>query len=329
LTIPPLAPAGRRPRLAAIDVIRGIAVLGMIIYHFSWDLWSNGLIEADVIGDPGWKAFARTVAGTFIGLSGFNLVLAHRDGFRRGLFLRRLAIIAGAAILVSIGTWLVMGEDFVYFGILHCIAVTSVLALPFLGVPAWFTLLIGAGAFAAPFFLQNDVFDWPPLLFIGLSPHPRNTVDYVPLLPWFGVVLLGMALARLAIDNGVTDRVARWQPARALRPLTFIGRWSLPIYLLHQPILIGALSLALPLLGAGHDGLARQFMQECTRSCEASAAKPGICPATCGCVATGAEGAGLLEPAMKGTMTPEQSTSWDAIVGTCLPKPTEPVPGRT
>jgi uncharacterized membrane protein len=329
LTNPPLAPDGRGPRLAAIDVIRGIAVLGMVVYHFSWDLWSNGLIYADVIGDPWWKAFARTVAGTFIGLSGFNLVLAHRGGFRRALFLRRLAIIAGAAILVSVGTWLVMGDAFVYFGILHCIAVTSVLALAFLRTPAWFMILCGAGAVAAPFYLTDPVFDWPPLLFIGLSPNPRPTVDYVPLLPWFGIVLFGMALGRLALDNGLTARLGGWRPARAFRPLTFIGRWSLPIYLLHQPILIGALSLALPLIGSGQDGLAREFMRGCTQSCEASAARPGICPATCGCVVTGAEGAGLLEPAMKGTMTPEQSSSWEAIVSTCLPKPPEASPGRT
>jgi uncharacterized membrane protein len=323
------APDGRGKRLAAIDVIRGIAVVGMIVYHFSWDLWSNGLIYADVIGDPGWKAFARTVAGTFIGLSGFNLVLAHRNGFRRGLFLRRLVIVAGAAVLVSIGTWLAMGEDFVYFGILHCIAVTGILALAFLPTPAWFMILAGIGAVAAPFFLLDRLFDWPPLLFIGLSPNPRPTVDYVPLLPWFGIVLFGMALARLALDHGVVARLASWNPAQAWRPLTFIGRWSLPIYLLHQPILIGALTLAMPLFGSGHDALARQFMQECTRSCEASAARPGICPATCGCVVTGAEGAGLLEPAMKGTMTPEQSSSWDAIVQTCLPKAPEALPGRT
>ena len=329
MTYPITEPDGRNPRLQAIDVLRGIAVLGMIAYHFSWDLWSNGLIEADVIGDPGWKAFARTVAGTFVGLSGFNLILAHRNGFRRGLFLRRLAIIAGSAILVSVGTRLAMGEDFVYFGILHCIALSSVLALPFLRVPAWFLLLCGAGAIAAPFFLQNDVFDWPPLLFIGLSPHPRNTVDYVPLLPWFGVVLVGMALARLALDHGVTARLARWNPARAWRPLAFIGRWSLPIYLIHQPILIGLLSLALPMIGSGQDALAREFMRGCTQSGEASAAKPGMCPATCGCVATGARGAGLLEPAMKGTMTDEQSSSWDAIVSTCLPKAPEASPGRT
>lgn len=329
MTDPTALPDGRNPRLAAIDVLRGIAVIGMVVYHFSWDLWNSGLIYADVIGDPGWRAFARTVAGTFIGLSGFNLILAHRNGFRRGLFLRRLAIIAGAAILVSIGTWLLMGDELVYFGILHCLAVTSVLALPFLGVPAWFMVLIGAGAVAAPFFLQNAVFDWPPLLFIGLSPHPRNTVDYVPLLPWFGIVLFGMALARLAIDHGVLARIGGWRPAAPFRPLAFIGRWSLPIYLIHQPILIGALTLAMPLISSGQDALAREFMRGCTQSCEASAAKPGICPATCGCVVTGAQGAGLLEPAMKGTMTPEQSSSWDAIVSTCLPKPPEAVPGRT
>ncbi len=323
------APDGRGPRFAAIDVLRGIAVVGMVVYHFSWDLWENGLISADVIGDPGWKAFARTIAGTFIALSGFNLVLAHRDGFRQALFLRRLVIIAGAAVLVSIGTWLVMGENFVYFGILHCIAVSSVLALPFLRVPAWFTAIIAAGCIAAPFFLMDPIFDAPPLLWIGLSPSPRPTVDYVPLLPWFGVVLAGMALARVALQSGLLQAIGRWRPASAWRPLILAGRWSLPIYLIHQPVLIGALAVVTPLIGQSHDALARKFMDQCTLSCEQTAGKPGLCPSTCGCVVTGAEGAGLLAPAMNGKMTAEQSTSWDAIVQTCLPKAAPPGPGNT
>ncbi len=314
------APDGRGRRLAAIDVLRGIAVAGMVVYHFSWDLWNNGLIATDVIGDPGWKAFARTVAGTFIALVGFNLVLAHRNGFRRGLFLRRLAIIAGAAVLVSIGTRFFMGEDFVYFGILHCIAVSSVLALPFLRVPAWTTAIVAAACIAAPFFLMNPLFDAAPLLWIGLSPNPRPTVDYVPLLPWFGVALGGVAAARFALDTGLIERLALWRPASGWRPLIFAGRWSLPIYLIHQPLLIGLLYVAMPLIGNSDAILARKFMDQCTRSCQQSAAQPEVCPATCGCVVTGAEGARLLSPAMNGTMTPEQSTSWDAIVQTCLPK---------
>lgn len=314
------APDGRGRRLAAIDILRGVAVVGMVVYHFSWDLWSNGLIAADVIGDPAWKAFARTVAGTFIALVGFNLVLAHRDGFRRAMFLRRLAIIAGAAVLVSIGTWFFMGDNFVYFGILHCIAVSSVLALPFLRVPPLATAIVAAACIAAPFFLMNPLFDAAPLLWIGLSPNPRPTVDYVPLLPWFGVALAGVAMGRLFVDRGVTATLARWQPAAGWRPLIFAGRWSLPIYLIHQPLLIGILYLAMPLIGNSDAILARKFMDQCTRSCEQSAAKPEVCPATCGCVVTGAEGARLLAPAMNGTMTPEQSTSWDAIVQTCLPK---------
>ncbi len=283
-----------------------------------------------MIGDPGWKAFARTVAGTFIFLVGVNLVLAHRDGFRRGLFLRRLAIIAGAAILVSIGTWFFMGDDFVYFGILHCIAVSSLLALPFLRTPPWATIIVAAICIAAPFFLADPLFDWPPLLWVGLSPDPRPTVDYVPLLPWFGVALCrrrGRALrGRYRVDRQacpLAPRRGRLAAAHLRRPR------SLPIYLIHQPILIGALYLAMPLLGNSQDILARKFMDECTRSCEQTAGRPEVCPATCGCVATGATGAGLLAPAMNGTMTPEQSTSWDAIIQTCLPKPRAGSTGKT
>ncbi len=85
----------------------------------------------------------------------------------------------------------------------------------------------------------------------------------------------------------------------------------------------------MPLLGNSQDILARKFMDQCTRSCEQTAGQPEVCPATCGCVATGATGAGLLAPAMNGTMNPEQSTSWDAIIQACLPKPPAAGTGKT
>jgi hypothetical protein len=95
----------RARRIAAVDALRGVAIAAMVVYHFSWDLSYFGFVSVNVAADPGWKAFARTIAGTFVTLVGVSLVLATRQGFHLRPYLRRLAVIVGAALLVTIGTW--------------------------------------------------------------------------------------------------------------------------------------------------------------------------------------------------------------------------------
>jgi uncharacterized membrane protein len=127
----------RGPRIAALDVIRGVAILAMIVYHAAFDLRAAQLIGVDVVNDLGWKIFARLIAGTFLVMVGVNLVLATRRGFRLQPYLRRLALVAGGAVAVTLATWWSQPQTFVFFGILHQIALASVLALPFLRLPSW------------------------------------------------------------------------------------------------------------------------------------------------------------------------------------------------
>jgi uncharacterized membrane protein len=310
-----------RPRLAVLDLIRGIAVVAMVVYHLSWDFLDYGLINVDVVNDPLWRGFAHAIAGTFLALVGFNLVLANRNGIRRLPYLRRLGVIAGAAALVSLGTYWFMPQAFVYFGILHMIAVASVLALPFLRLPIPVAVAVAVFCLAAPSLFTSEAFDAKPLLWLGLSAHPLQTVDYVPVFPWFGVVLGGVAAARLMLDRGSESRLARWQLAAvAWRPILFTGRWSLPIYLLHQPLLIGIISLLMPLLAPSDEALAARFIDRCKTSCQAGATSAKDCEATCGCVLTGAVGAGLLRNAMAERMSEAEDRSWQAIIEQCLPK---------
>ena len=110
--------AGHRPRLAAIDIAKGIAIIAMVAYHFSWDLSYRQLIAADVGSDLGWRLFARGIAGAFVFLVGVNLVMAARTGFHPRPYLRRLAILLAAALLVTGFTYYAFGaEGFVFFGI--------------------------------------------------------------------------------------------------------------------------------------------------------------------------------------------------------------------
>ena len=240
--------------------------MAMIVYHFAWDLSAYQLIGVDVTADLGWRIFARTIAGAFLALVGINLVLATRNGFRLGPYFRRLAIILVAALLVSLGTWWLDPATFVFFGILHAIVVASILALPFLHAPLWLILAAAVVFIAGPYFLTSPFFDAPAWYWLGLSANPPATVDYVPIFPWFGVVLLGVAAGRLILANpGVP--LWRWPASGNLfRVLSFAGRWSLAIYLIHQPVLIGGLMLIAPLLGPSQAALERQLLSSTRRA---------------------------------------------------------------
>jgi uncharacterized membrane protein len=206
-----------------------------------YDLTSAEIGEAESFG---WALFARLIAGSFLFLVGVSLVLAMRGGFRPRPFLRRLALVGGAAMLLTLVTWWLVSEDFIYFGILHCIAVASVLALPFLRLPVWTVLAAAVVCFAAPALFAAPVFDAPWLRWLGLMTYFPDTSDYEPGLPWFGAVLLGIAAARLALPVLETTAWANWKPSSAgARLLTCAGQHSFGIYLLRQPVFLIALYL--------------------------------------------------------------------------------------
>jgi uncharacterized membrane protein len=276
--------AGRTRRIAAIDVAKGCAILAMVVYHFSWDLSAYQLIAADVTNELGWRIFARSIAGAFLLMVGVNLVLANRAGIGTGPYLRRLAVILAAALLVSLGTWWLDARTFVFFGILHLIFVASILAVPFLRAPVWLTLIAAIFLLAGPHFLANPIFDGWPWYWIGLSTAPPATVDYVPVFPWFGVVLIGVAAGRFVLASPGLP-LWHWPGEGWLaRALAFAGRWSLAIYLIHQPILIGGLMLVAPLLGPNEAALRRQVLAEFETSCATVGYDAASCSAYAACI---------------------------------------------
>ncbi|MCP8938944.1 DUF1624 domain-containing protein [Alsobacter sp. SYSU M60028] len=287
----PLFPAAT-PRIPAIDVARGVAIVAMVIYHFTWDLGFFGVIGLKAGIDPAWRLFAKLIAGSFLALVGVGLVLAHRDGVRRGPFLTRLAFVAGGALLVSLSTWMMDADSFVFFGILHCIAVSSVLALPFVRAPVWLTAAVAAIVLALPAFVFSTTLDGPAWWWLGLSASLPRTNDFEPIFPWFGVVLGGVALARLALAAGLDAALARWAAADPVsRGLRWAGRHSLVIYLVHQPALFGLLSLAvavgLPVRATAPAPGARvdRFVEACIAECRGAGADAAYCAAGCQCIA--------------------------------------------
>lgn len=240
-------PSAPSRRLAHVDIARTLAILGMVAFHLVYDLGLFGVLRPDIALTGFWALFARAVAGSFLFLTGVGLVLAHGGGLRWRAFIRRLATIAGAALLVTAGTWIAMPERFVYFGILHCIAASSLLALPFLRLPPIVPLVGALLVWAVAWHWGRGVFDAPWASFTGLSAVVRPSVDLVALFPWLAPCLLGVACAGWAARAGLLRREIL--PDTALvRLLGLPGRWSLPIYLLHQPVLVGGIFAVLWLL---------------------------------------------------------------------------------
>jgi len=224
-------------RLPVIDHARGIALIGMVIFHLTFDLQFFGVLPFGTVNLPFWMIFARTVAGAFVFLAGISLVLAQGQGIRWPAFWRGTGIVALAAIGVSVATYFALPFAYVFFGILHIIAVSRVLGLAFLRVPVWAIIPIALVIWAAPYLVQFDAFDSRWLAWIGFSQTLPPSMDLEPIFPWFAPFLLGMAVARLGGIPG-------WSlPGGAGRALAWAGRHSLAIYLIHQPVLLGTLWL--------------------------------------------------------------------------------------
>ncbi|MTI19054.1 DUF1624 domain-containing protein [Rhodobacteraceae bacterium RKSG542] len=289
--------------LIYIDIARGVALVAMAIYHFSWDLSWFRLVDWPVSNGNGWRLFAQLIASSFLFLVGFSLVLAHGEGMRWRAFWKREAIIVAAAALVSFVTYFSFGDGMVRFGILHAIAVTSLLAIPFIRAPLWVAvvaiIVMGIGGQAAQQVSPSAWYDW-----IGIGPSARSSVDFVPVIPWFGAVMLGLVTARLM---KASDRLtilaggagaSLWQSG-----LAWAGRHSLPIYLLHQPILFG-LVWAFVQTGVVLSPQERQFVNECTAVCSQSASKE-VCEAVCTCSLDGIKASGTWQRYTKGVPASE------------------------
>ena len=236
------APAARR--IPAVDLARSAALLGMVVFHFAFDLELFGHLAPGTTRMAPWALFARLVAGSFLFLAGVSLVLAHGDGIRWRSFLRRFAMIAGAAFVITVATRVAIPHAFIYFGILHSIAAASLLGLAFLRAPVWLILAAAALAAALPEVARASLFDTRWLAWTGLAASSPPSFDFVPVLPWVSACLAGIAAARTGQAIGLWDRLRDPAPAPLLRYLSWPGRHSLVIYLVHQPVLIGLLWLA-------------------------------------------------------------------------------------
>ncbi len=230
-----------KQRYLYVDVLRGLAVAMMIIFHFSYDLDHFQFIDADFYRDPFWLNFRTLIVSLFLCLVGVSLYLAMGKQLNLRHFLYRLVLLVGAATLVSVGSYFSDPNRVILFGVLHFIVIASVLGLLFRRL-YWTNLLLGIALVVLGNQFQHVWFNAPTWHWIGLMTHKPITQDYVPLLPWFGVVLLGMFFGQLMKDSPLLKSSYK-KDNPVIRLLRFGGVHSLIIYLLHQPLLFGAFYL--------------------------------------------------------------------------------------
>ncbi|WIJ25983.1 heparan-alpha-glucosaminide N-acetyltransferase [Devosia sp. RR2S18] len=308
----------RRPRFAVVDIARGVAIVAMVAYHFCWDLSYFRFIAADVGYDPFWVVIARSILSAFLFLVGVGLVLGHGEGIRWHNFWRRWIFVAAGALLITLGTWFAFPVTFVYFGVLHAIALFSVLALLFVRAPLWLPVVVAVVVIGLPFFYADPLFNENAWSWLGFWEVPPPANDLVPIFPWFGVTLLGVIAARLVLRSGLAVRLAAVQlQGRLPKLLAFLGRWSLLIYLLHQPILFALVYPAAAMLQPQVAMREADFLDSCQQTCEASGTAPGLCTTYCRCGLEGIEENDLWEAIYSGMVLAEEQALLDASNRQC------------
>lgn len=232
----PLATRGQR--FDRLDALRGLAIVWMAAYHFAFDLNHYGFFQPPYrfFHDGLWTVQRTMILSGFLLCAGAALAVALDAGQTWPRFWRRWAQVAGCALLVSIGSSFMFPKSWIFFGVLHGIAVMLVLARLLAPLHGWLWPL-AAACIALPALWRHPVFDAPWLAWIGLVSRKPITEDWVPVLPWFGVMLAGLAGAQWLLAHRRAD-FAGAVPG-ALQPLAVLGRWSLSFYMLHQPVLIG------------------------------------------------------------------------------------------
>jgi len=235
MTPSPTAASARHDRL---DALRGVAIVWMAVFHFCFDLNHFRFIQQNFYNDPVWTRQRTVIVSMFLFCAGFGQAVAWHQRQSWPRFWKRWAQVAGCALLVTAGSWWMFPRSYISFGVLHGMAVMLVLVRLSAGGGRWLWLA-GLVALLFPVFIKEPFFDTRAFNWVGLVTRKPVTEDYVPVLPWIGVMLWGMAAGQWLLQRR-RDIVAGPIP-QVLHPLAVLGRWSLSFYMLHQPVLIGLL----------------------------------------------------------------------------------------
>jgi uncharacterized membrane protein len=224
-----------KKRILELDVLRGVAVILMVMFHFGFDLAEFGYASYQTTVDMEWKVFRAVVLSMFLVAVGMSAYVAYADGINYKKLIKNLAKLSLVSVMISMGSYVAFPHAWIYFGVIHFIVLALPLSLFFLHKP-YLALLLGIAiplSYILGFFPLDALHHWS----VQHLHIPSFTVDVVSFTPWFGLVLLGVFLmSKNLFDFKLKDSTLN---AR----LSFLGRHSLLIYLVHQPILFGGFYL--------------------------------------------------------------------------------------
>ncbi len=229
-------------RILFLDILRGVAVLAMIIYHFFWDLGFFGYIDFSLATTGFGLISAQIIGSSFILISGFSLNLSSLSkNFQRKFWWRFIKLLF-LSILISIATLIFDKNNFIFFGILHLITFCSLVG--FILIKIKNTYLIFFALLLTIFISKANLqFDLPVYIsWIGLNANLPNTNDFYPVLPWMIYFLIGLWIGKILTNRGLKNW--RWDSYQNKNVVNgniskfflLSGRNSLAIYILHQPV---------------------------------------------------------------------------------------------
>ncbi len=236
-----------KKRIWELDVLRGVCILGMVVVHLIYDLQT--FFSLPFLADSRLFDLIKQWGGVlFLLISGICVTLGSHP-VRRGLIVFACGLICSA---VTAGMYFLNMADksiIIYFGVLHCLGVCMLLWPLFKRLPVWALGLLGLGLTVLGLWISgNVVVDFPWLIPLGLVPEDFASSDYFPLLSNLGFFLVGAFLGKTLYRKKET-LLPRVNPANpVLAFFTRLGKWSLPVYLLHQPVITGLLYLILEIL---------------------------------------------------------------------------------
>jgi len=238
-----------KERFFEVDALRAVAIVLMVAYHFFFDLYFFNIHYFDMHSGL-LLVIGRSAAIMFIFLVGVSLTLSYsrasRSKSNKEIFihnLKRGAGIFGWGLVITLVTATFLESGTIYFGILHLIGVSIIISYPFLKYRR-FNLIAGLVLLFSGVLTDPVYVNYPWLLWIGLKPRGFYTLDYFPLIPWFGLVLLGIYTGNSLYPGYKRSfRMCDCEGNAVVRLLEYLGKKSLLIYLVHQPVIVGTLLL--------------------------------------------------------------------------------------
>ncbi len=236
-------------RFWEIDFLRGIAIIMMIIFHILFDLVFLDIFKINL--HSGFiLLFLHSIGSIFLLLVGISLSLSYsriKNVLSKSQiwlkFIKRGVMIFCLGLIITLLTWFILPDGFIIFGVLHCIGLSIIFSIPFLKFK-FINLFFGIILVLIGLVLKTMIFNFDWFLWLGFVPYRFYTIDYFPILPWFGVVLIGIFLGNIFYtDYKRNFHINDFSRFKFVKLICFLGRNSLFIYFVHQPLILSLIYL--------------------------------------------------------------------------------------